>query len=109
MKQTAMISQPMTEISYDDILSHRKDAVSVLKNLGYDVKDTFFTDYCIVSQKYLSGDIIHVPLAYLAKSIEAMSQCDAVYFCKDWENARGCKIEHEIAKDYGLAIIYEGE
>lgn len=41
MKQTAMISQPMTEISYDDILSHRKDAVSVLKNLGYDVKDTF--------------------------------------------------------------------
>ena len=24
-----------------------------------------------------------------------------------WENARGCKIEHEAAKAYGLEIIYE--
>ena len=30
-----------------------------------------------------------------------MSECDTVYFCKGWENARGCKIEHEVAKSYG--------
>jgi hypothetical protein len=37
-----------------------------------------------------------------------MSKCDAVYFCNGWENARGCKIEHDIAIAYGLLTIYEG-
>lgn len=36
----------------------------------------------------------------LAKSIEAMSKVDAVTFMPGWENARGCKIEHEIAVKY---------
>ena len=31
-----------------------------------------------------------------------MSKCNAVYFCKGWENARGCRIEHETAKAYGF-------
>lgn len=32
---------------------------------------------------------------------------EAAYFCKGWEKARGCRIEHEAAKAYGLEIIYE--
>ena len=36
-----------------------------------------------------------------------MSLCHKVYFAKGWENARGCKIEHEVALAYGLEIIYE--
>ena len=32
---------------------------------------------------------------------------EAVYFCKGWENARGCKLEHAVAEAYGLTIIYE--
>lgn len=31
----------------------------------------------------------------------------AAYFCRGWEQARGCRIEHEAAKSYGLEIIYE--
>ena len=34
-----------------------------------------------------------------------MTLCNAVYFCKGWENARGCKIEHMCAEVYGLKII----
>lgn len=37
----------------------------------------------------------------------AGSLCHAAYFCKGWENARGCRIEHDAAKAYGLEIIYE--
>ena len=48
-----------------------------------------------------------IPLCFLAKSLECMSACHAVYFCRGWENARGCRIEHEAAKAYGLTIIYE--
>ena len=36
-----------------------------------------------------------------------MTKKQTAYFCKGWENARGCKIEHEAAKAYGLEIIYE--
>ncbi len=36
-----------------------------------------------------------------------MAHCNVVYFAKGWENARGCKIEHEVALQYGLDILYE--
>jgi hypothetical protein len=36
-----------------------------------------------------------------------MSLCHAVYFAKGWEEARGCKLEHDVAVAYGMAIFYE--
>lgn len=105
MKRTIMISQPMKDLSNEKIIEARKKAIHTLKTLGYDVIDIFFTDY--TDDSYIAEDTKHKPVAYLAKSIEKMSKCDAVYFIKGWETARGCKIEHEIAKDYGLEIIYE--
>ena len=49
----------------------------------------------------------NIPLCFLAKSLENMSLCHAAFFCKGWESARGCKIEHEAAVAYGLDIIEE--
>lgn len=46
-------------------------------------------------------------LFFLAKSLEQMSLCNIVYFCKGWEDYRGCRIEHAAAISYGLDIIYE--
>lgn len=105
MKRTIMISQPMKGLSNEKIIEARKKAIHTLKTLGYDVIDNFFTDY--TDDGFITEDTKHTPVAYLAKSLEVMSKCDAVYFIKGWETARGCKIEHEIAKAYGLAIIYE--
>lgn len=34
-------------------------------------------------------------------------EADVVYFAKGWENARGCRIEHTVAKEYGLKIMEE--
>lgn len=43
---------------------------------------------------------------YLGKSIELLSQCDALVCLKEIENKyNGCIIEKEIAKRYGLQII----
>lgn len=102
MRQKAMISQPMKDMSSDDILAARECAIAFLTEQGYDVEDTFFT-----GDGFIFGDTRNVSIAYLAKSIEAMSKCDVVYFCKGWANARGCKIEHKIAEEYGLIIIDE--
>ena len=102
MKQTAMISQPMKDISSDDILATREKAINTLEQFGYDVVDSYFAD-----DGFVSDDTKNIPVAYLAKSIAIMAKCNAVYFCRGWETARGCKIEHEIANSYGLAVIYE--
>ena len=102
MKLTIMISQPMKDLSSEKIVEAREKAIHTLETFGYDVINNFFTD-----DGFITEDTKHTPVAYLAKSLEVMSKCDAVYFIKGWETARGCKIEHEIAKAYGLAIIYE--
>lgn len=41
----------------------------------------------------------------LGKLIELLSTTDAVYFADGWNNARGCRIEHQVAADYGIKII----
>lgn len=51
--------------------------------------------------------VVQIPLCFFAKSVEAMANCHAAYLCKGWETTRGCKLEHEVAKAYGLTIIYE--
>jgi hypothetical protein len=43
-------------------------------------------------------------LECLSESIGLMAQASAVFFAKGWEEARGCKIEYEVAKAYGLPI-----
>ena len=53
------------------------------------------------------SDIVQIPVRFLAMSLEKMSLCHAVYFCKGWKQARGCKIEHDAVVAYGLEIIYE--
>lgn len=76
--------------------------------MGYDeVVNTFFDDESCSDENLKKAGVIQIPVYFIAESLKSMSLCDAVYFCKGWENARGCRIEHEIAKQYGLLIIYE--
>ena len=104
-----MISQPMNgktqeqgiqvfiknEATQEQIEEERADLVKSLEDKGYEVVNTIF------AEETPEGD---AALFYLAKSIDAMSKVDAVIFMKGWENARGCKIEHEIAVRYNKFI-----
>ena len=46
------------------------------------------------------------PLWFLGKSLELLSTADVSVFAKNWENTRGCRIEHECAVQYGIKIVY---
>ena len=48
-------------------------------------------------------------MKYLAKSIELLADADIVYFANGWQEARGCKIEHDCVIAYGTAYIYGEE
>lgn len=105
----AMISQPMGGKTEDEIVATREKAISALEEKGYKVVNTLFTDEWYSKEKMEERGVVQIPLCFLAKSLENMSLCHTAYFCKGWENARGCRIEHEAAKAYGLDIIYEEE
>lgn len=103
----AMLSQPMAGKTDAEIVATRNKAIDTLTALGYDVVNTLFTDEWYGQEKMQERGVVQIPLCFLAKSLENMSLCHAAYFCKGWENARGCKIEHDAAVAYGLKIIYE--
>ena len=103
----AMLSQPMAGKTEEEIIVTRERAIAALKKSGYEVINTLFTDEWYSPEAMKERGVENIPLCFLAKSLTNMSLCHAAYFCKGWENARGCKIEHEAAKAYGLTIIYE--
>lgn len=95
-----MISQPMSGISKDEIQETRARVTRYLENLGHTVVDSYFIDE-------VPNDILNRGVYYLAKSIETMSKCDGVFFCERWQFFRGCTLEHEVAKYYGIPTMYE--
>ena len=103
----AMLSQPMAGKTDAEIAATRERAMAALEKQGYYVVNTLFTDEWYSKDAMERRGVVQIPLCFLAKSLENMSLCHAAYFCKGWENARGCKIEHDAAVAYGLEIIYE--
>ena len=103
----AMLSQPMAGKTEQEITDTRNRAIAALEARGYEVVNTLFTDEWYSKEKMQERGVVQIPLCFLAKSLENMSLCHAAYFCRGWENARGCRIEHDAAKAYGLEIIYE--
>lgn len=93
-----MISMPMTGKHDETVKKEYNDIVEKFKKLHIEVVDTYFTD----DITEISRPGIH----FLAKSIEAMKDVDAVYFADGWRNARGCEIEHQVCIKYGIKTLY---
>lgn len=103
----AMLSQPMAGKTQEEIIAARERAITALEARGYEVVNTLLTSEWYSKESMEKRGVVNIPLCFLAKSLENMSLCHAAYFCKGWEQARGCRIEHEAAKAYGVKIIYE--
>lgn len=102
----AMISQPMLNaVSEEEILKVKARATKALEEMGYDVVNTYFDDETEEDMK--ARGVVNIPIAFMARSLEKMAECQAIYFCRGWEERGGCRIEHEVAESYGLNIFYE--
>ena len=96
------ISQQMRGLTDEEILKKRneiKKDIETKINEKVEFIDSFIQDY--------PSNIhdIHVPVWFLGKSIQLLSQADMIYLGEGWDKARGCKIEYEVAKAYGINII----
>ena len=97
------ISQTMNGKTDKEILQEREQIISWIKTHygSVEVIDSFV--------KENAPKDVNESLWYLSKSIEFLSTADVAYFTQGWQDARGCKIEHECAEAYGIQIIEEGE
>lgn len=92
------ISQPMKDKTNEEILNERNQLIeNAKKRYGENIEiiDSFFKDAPHNAK----------PLWFLGKSLELLSTADVAYFAKDWENARGCRIENTCALEYGIEIV----
>lgn len=102
-----MISIPMgTNPNWRE---HYNEVKEKLENQGYDVAPLTYKEmFGKRPPDFIDGlECQHIPLLYMAHSFYRMCMCDTVYFTQGWEEARGCRLEYQAAKDYGLKIIFE--
>lgn len=93
------ISQPMRGRSTDAIITECKALVA-------DAAVALQTDEVEVLDTYLNGYTNKPPLRLLALALEKMADADAVIFAPGWRDARGCRVEHLAASEYGISIIH---
>ncbi|MFR1988870.1 MAG: hypothetical protein ACLS3C_01895 [Oscillospiraceae bacterium] len=92
------ISQPMQGKSKEEILAERKAAICQAKEaVGDEVE--------IIDSYFENAPACNRPLWFLGESLKLLATADIAYFATGWEGARGCKIEHICAEEYGVHII----
>lgn len=92
------ISQPMRGKTDGEILREREKAIrSAEKQVGESVK--------VIDSFFQSAPADAKPLWYLGESLKLLANADIAYFAPGWKEARGCKIEHTCAVEYGIPVI----
>lgn len=97
------ISQAMRGLTDEEILKTREEAIRYVEN---NIPITCGDKIEIIDSFFQSAPVEAKPLWFLGKSLELLSTADICIFVGDWENARGCKIEHECCIQYGIPTIY---
>ena len=92
------ISQPMKDKTNQEIEQERKEIIEKIRKYFWEIEviDSFIKDAPHDAK----------PLWFLGKSLELLSNADVIVLGKNRERARGCRIEHECAIQYGIKIVY---
>lgn len=95
------ISQPMAGESEEKIKKERQRIIdSIVSEFGEEIE---------IIDSYFEGAPADVrPLWFTGKAIELLSTADMAYFAPGWKDARGCRLEHKAAEEYGIEIICDG-
>lgn len=94
------ISQPMRNRTDDEIKAERQKIMEHVQKLypseKVEVINSFF-DMDVQSK--------NVPLRMLGMSLELLAEADVAAFADGWSVARGCRIENDAAKAYGITVL----
>ena len=104
------ISQPMSGLSIEKIKEDRQRGYEYFKSIvrsSNHFKSIGITENDIEVIDNLQEDAEgYVATDYLSTDIKLLGRADGVLFLRDWENARGCKVEYLVAKYYVNGDIF---
>lgn len=92
------ISQPMSDRTNEEILeerNHIRNFISILYGVKVEVIDSFFKDF----------DPNAKPTDFLGESIKLLGGAELVVFAENWENYRGCQVEHKVCNLYDIPLF----
>ncbi len=105
MNKKIMLIQPLEGASTEKLMRTRDDFLEFAKIHNYDVVDALCNVNWSNAESSGEHEVLDEHLYMLAKRLESMSRCDAVYFAHDWESDDNCRIERDLAITHGLDII----
>ena len=83
------------------------------KDVLHDIEEATLYAKAMMSSAYTECEMVDTyqqeeapedagPTYYLGRSIQILGSCDQVWFINDWKNYRGCRVEYEVCKTYGI-------
>ena len=93
------LSHPMSGLSEEEVMKIREEALLYLQN-KYNKPFEAIDNYHHENVPENAGRLWH-----LAESIKQMEEADYIYFCPNWEDALGCRVERLITTVYELPIL----
>jgi hypothetical protein len=97
------ISQPMGGKTVEKIYEEREKAIKQ----ALDLCDELVVVINTVFEEDPPKNVKNSALYFLGRSLELLATADIAYFAEEWQEARGCLIEHECCVKYGIKIIGE--
>lgn len=97
------ISIPMKSKSTEQV---RQEMSTIFEDIKTKLPEAELIDSVIDgadSEIAARGDSIGI--WYLGKSLQMLAEADIVFFAKDYENFRGCKLEKYVAEQYGKYCV----
>ena len=92
------ISLPMNGKTDEEIINEREEILNKIK--------TLINEEVILIDSFFKGaPAENKPLWFIGKSLELIAEADIVVFTKNWESARGCRVEHYAAIEYKKEIL----
>lgn len=103
------ISQPMHGLSDEEIKAVKEKAIEEIqqiyhffyKNGKLEIISTTEQDRHEILPKEAHR------LWWLGRAIQHLVDVDVVYFCKGWEESKGCRVEKFVATEYNIGTYYQ--
>lgn len=106
-KHVVFLSLPMSGLKDDEIREHIEEMKeSYLRRTGMDIREVAFIDTMKNPNPPLDMPEWKYGIWYIGHSLIKLSQCDEVFFHRDWYKARGCRVEHKVCHEYDIPFDY---
>lgn len=99
IRETWMLSHPMSGIPEEEVIAFRKEVIEAFTKgmIQKGIAVEFIDNYHHENLPENATRIEH-----LAESIRRMKDVKHVIFCGNWWESKGCWVELEICKQYGI-------